>query len=290
MFGFHKMHGLGNHFIFFDEMGHDLSVLKRPKVLRLLCNPGRGMGGDGVIFIQSPRDPAHHCRMQMFNTDGTEAEMCGNAIRGVAHLYKMHHLGHEPVLIETLSGVKEVRSEAVRDGMCFYRVEMGRPTFDLVSTGELLPPSDCKPLHWQGETLEPAYVNVGNPHAMLFLSSPLTQDEMIALGAWLETHPNHPRRINVEFVEVLSPHEAKVTVWERGCGMTQACGTGATAVTAAGIKRGKLQSPVTIHMPGGDLIITQDERGVMFMTGPIQEVAAGQLSPSFLHCLTRLEA
>ncbi len=285
MFGFHKMHGLGNSFIFFDELGQDLAVLKNPRILRLLCSSGRGLGGDGVIFIQPPRDKKHHCRMQMFNTDGTEAEMCGNAIRGVAHLYRQHHLGHEPLLIETLSGVKEIHAGTVKDGKCQYRVEMGKPSFDLTATGELLSPRDRKPLHWQEETLEPVYVNIGNPHAMLFLSSPLTQDEMIALGAWLEVHPNHPRRINVEFVEILSPQEAKVTVWERGCGMTQACGTGATAVAAAGIKLGKLTSPVTVHMPGGDLVISQDERGVLFMTGPIQEVAVGQLSASFLHGL-----
>lgn len=163
MFGFHKLHGLGNHFIFFDEFEQDLTRLKKPRILQMLCDPGYGLAADGVIFIQAPRDPKHHCRMQMFNVDGSEAEMCGNAIRGVAHLYKNHQLGHEPVLIETLCGVKEVRQEGIRQGLSFYKVEMGKATFDLTATGELLPAKERKALHWNEETLEPFYANVGNP-------------------------------------------------------------------------------------------------------------------------------
>ena len=288
MFCFHKMHGLGNQFIFFDELNQDLSRLKKPGILRTLSDPGYGLAGDGVIFIQPPRDPKNHCCMQMFNVDGTEAEMCGNAIRGVAHLFKQRHLGFDPISIETKCGVKEVRSGVVKDGKCHYRVEMGTPAFDLTTTGELLSAKDRKPLRWKEKILEPFYVNVGNPHAMLFLDSSMTRDEMISLGAWLESHPNHPRRINVEFVEVLSTREVKVSVWERGCGMTKACGTGATAVSAAGIKLGKLVSPVTVHMPGGDLSISQSTGGVLFMTGPVQEIASGQLSASFVHDLFSL--
>jgi len=285
MHAFHKMHGLGNFFIFFDEIGQDFSRLKKAGILKSLCDCRRGVGGDGVIFMMEPRDPKHHCRMQMFNSDGTEAEMCGNAIRGVAHLYKSHNLGHEPILIETGGGVREVRFEGARDGICSYRVEMGPASFNLIVTGELLPKKEQKPLQWQDDLLEPVYVNVGNPHAVLFLQTPLGDDSMVSLGAWMETNPNHPRRINVEFVEIINKSEVRVHVWERGCGMTQACGTGATAVAAAGIKLGKLVSPVTVHMPGGDLFITADSKGTLFMAGPIEHIAVGNLMPSFIRRL-----
>ncbi len=285
MYSFHKMHALGNHFVFFDEMGQDFSRLKKPRVLQLLCDPRRGIGADGIVFIMDPRDPKHHCRMQMFNTDGTEAEMCGNAIRCVAHLFKAHCLGIEPVLVETGGGIREVRFEGASNGTATYRVEMGSASFDLISTGELVGEKDRKPLDWEGENLEPVHVNVGNPHAVLFVDEPWDEDEMVRAGAWLETHANHPRRINVEFVQILSPHEVRVHVWERGCGMTQACGTGATAVTAAGIRAKKLQSPVTVHMPGGDLSISQEKGGVLFMAGPAQEIISGELTAAFLHTL-----
>ena len=285
MFEFHKMHGLGNYFLFFDELMQDFSRLKQPQVIRTLCDARFGVGADGLVFVMPPVENHHHCRMQVFNADGSEAEMCGNAIRGVAHWYKKHHLGFEPILVETRSGLRQVYSSEVREGVCMYRVEMGVVNFDLTTTGELVPEPSRKPLTWDEEPLSLHYANVGNPHAVLFMDTPLTTDAQIKLGAWLETHPNHPRRINVEFVEILSPHEVNVTVWERGCGMTHACGTGGTAVAASGIKAGKLQSPVTVHMPGGDLILEQGENGVMFMTGPVQEVADGHLAPSFVDVL-----
>lgn len=282
MYEFQKMHGLGNHFLFFDELHQDFGKLKSPETIKRLCHFKFGIGTDGVVFIMDPQTPGAHCRMQIFNTDGTEPEMCGNAIRGVAHLYKKHHQGHEPIVIDTKGGVREIRSGEVKDGVCSYTVDMGKPSFDLVTTGELAPETDRKPLEWRENIFEPIFVNVGNPHAVTFLSSPLTNDEMISSGAWMETHPNFPRRINVEFVEIVSRNEVRVNVWERGCGMTYACGTGATAVMAAGARIGKLDSPVTVHMPGGDLLISQNEGGNCFMTGPIQEVMTGELSPSFI--------
>lgn len=287
MIGFHKMHGLGNCFIFFDEFNQDLSFIKTPEKIRLLCTTSHGLGSDGLVFLGPPRDAKHHCRMEIFNSDGSEAEMCGNAIRGAAMLFDRKALGVAPVLIETRSGIREVSFVKVSDGEAFYRAQMGQPDFDLVRSGELVSEDKRKPLEWNDLIFEPVYTNVGNPHAVNFLSSPLSQDEMKQSGAWLETHANHPRRINVEFVEVVSRCEARVNVWERGCGMTAACGTGATAVAAAGIKKGLFDTMVTIHMPGGDLIIEQDKSGIMYMTGPVQEVAIGQIPASMAHRLSR---
>ncbi len=285
MFEFHKMHGLGNHFIFFDEMKGDFSKLKHPGIIQTLCNGSRGIGGDGVIFIMNPANSKHQCRMQMFNVDGSEAEMCGNAIRCVAHHYRKHHHCLPGILIETKGGLREVYPADQKKGVSFYKVDMGRPEFELVSTGELAPLSHRKKVVWHDEELSPVLVNVGNPHAVIFLEAPLAEDEMVSLGPWMETHPNYPKRINVEFVEIISETEIKVSVWERGCGMTSACGTGATASAAAGMKIGKLASPVTVHMPGGDLIVSRGDRETLFMTGPVQEVAYGKLSRTFVNYL-----
>ena len=282
MIGFHKIHGLGNCFIFFEEFNLDLSFLKKPEVVKLLCDTSHGLGSDGLVFVGHARDPKHHCRMQMFNTDGTEAEMCGNAIRCVAHIFDHLHLGTNPILIETAVGIKEVSYVGVKNGEVFYKAQMGKAILDLVSTGELVSEDKRKPLDWNGREFKPVYVNVGNPHAVIFIDMPMTNDEMKSVGAWLESHANHPRRINVEFVEVVSRSEAKVHVWERGCGMTQACGTGATAVTVAGIEQGHFDRQVTIIMPGGNLTIEQNADKELFMTGPIQEVATGTLSGSLL--------
>jgi diaminopimelate epimerase len=287
MFEFQKLHGLGNHFIFFDEMGQDFQKLKQPAGIKAMCDVKYGLGADGIIFITDPTDATCQCCMQMFNVDGSEAEMCGNAIRGVAHLYKNHHKGIEPIRIQTRAGVREIRSAGEKDGACFYTVDMGKAQFDLTKTGDQLPADKQKPMVWHDDSVQPYYVHVGNPHAMLFLESKMDRDAMISMGAWLEMHPNHPRRINVEFVEVLGKQEIRVTVWERGCGMTSACGTGATACVAMAIKLGKVSAPVTVHMPGGDLFISQNESGNLLMTGPVQEVAVGQLAPSFVDWLIK---
>lgn len=287
MTGFTKMHGLGNSFIFFDEMNQEFSHLKKAEKISLLCDPCRGLGADGVIFLMPPRDPKQHCRMQMFNSDGTEAEMCGNAIRCVAHLFAARQLGIEKILIETRGGIKEVALVSRSHGESFYKAQMGMALFDLVSTGELMQADRCKPLTWNDRTFDPVYVNIGNPHAVIFLKTPLSTDEMKSAGAWLETHPNHPRRINIEFVEIISRNEARINIWERGCGMTQACGTGATATAAAGMKLNHFDDRVTIHMPGGNLLIEKNPQGDMFMTGPVQEIAVGQLSPSLVWQLNR---
>ncbi|MBI3038530.1 diaminopimelate epimerase [bacterium] len=256
MVWFQKMHGLGNHFILFDETVEDFSFLRRKENIRMLCDVSRGIGADGVGFVQKPLSRANQCKMRLFNSDGSEAEMCGNGIRCVAHHYRSHFLEHDPISIETLGGVRKIFYQGCKTGICFYKVEMGKPSFDLEKTGELVQKKNAAPLSWNGELYNPVYVNVGNPHAVIFLEEPIEHDTIVSLGAWLETHPNHPRRINIEFVETISQNEVKVSVWERGCGMTQACGTGATAVFAAGIRNGKLKNPVVVHMPGGELSIS----------------------------------
>lgn len=285
MFEFWKMHHLGNHFILFDELGGDekaFAPLRTAAAVRVLCDAHFGLGADGVVFVRKPQDATHQCRMQMFNRDGSEAEMCGNALLAVGHLYQQRHPSRGPILVETGGGVRQVQSKGIcPEGLPAYKIDLGQVRFDLEATGELLPASKRRELIWRDEPLSPIYANVGNPHAVVFTSQPLESDAMISMGAWLETHPNHPRRINVEFVEIVDPHQVRVHVWERGCGMTNACGTGAAAVTASGVKLGKLQSPVAVTMPGGQLLI-EIEGASTFLTGAVQEVAEGRLAETFV--------
>lgn len=286
MFEFWKMHHLGNHFILFDELSGDekaLAPLRKAPMVRALCDSQFGLGADGVVFLRKPADSKHQCRMQIFNRDGSEAEICGNALLAVGHLYMHRHRTHDTILVETGSGVREVRAKgASEDGLPRLRIDLGQVRFDLEATGELLPTGARKDLVWRDELLTPIYANVGNPHAVLFVDQGLETDAMISMGAWLETHPNHPRRINVEFAEVVDPHHVRVHVWERGCGMTNACGTGAAAVSASGVKQGKLQSPITVKMPGGQLLIELEGSSV-FLTGAVQEVAEGRISDAFVN-------
>lgn len=286
MIGFHKMHGLGNCFIFFSELHQNLSLLKTSKAIKALCATSHGIGADGVVFIGKANDPSNQCKMEIYNSDGTEAEMCGNAIRGVAHFYDRLYNDISCVRIETRKGVREIIKAGLKNGMPHYRVQMGSALTDLVATGELAPPETRQALESHNMALDPVYINVGNPHAVIFLPNVLNHDIMGEIGAWLETHSNHPKRINVEFVELISEDRARVTVWERGCGFTEACGTGATAVTAAGIIKNHFRNKAVIEMPGGELFI-EKENELFYMTGAIQEVASGQLSVSFVAQITK---
>ena len=279
------MHHLGNHFILFDELGvgeKEYARLRTASAVRAICDSQFGLGADGVVFLRKPADNKHSCRMQMFNRDGSEAEMCGNALLALGHLFLQRHRSPAPILVETGGGVREVHATgASEEGLPRYRIDLGQVGFDLESTGELLSAGKRKDLVWRDEALTPTYANVGNPHAVLFSDQGFENDAMLSLGAWLEMHPNHPRRINVEFARVLDPHQVQVHVWERGCGMTNACGTGAAAVAASGIRQGRLKSPVTVNRPGGRLLI-ELEGASTFLTGAVQEVADGRLSESFV--------
>lgn len=289
MYKFFKMNGLGNSFIFFDEAQQDFSLLKNAQIIKTLCSNGEGIGADGVVFVETPVDASkNNCKMQIFNEDGTEAEMCGNALRCVAHLFIGQRVSRNDLRIETASGVKRVSLAYKTDETSFYRAELGKPSFDLEQSGELLPLKERELIAVDGQVFEPIYVNVGNPHAVLFLDEMPELETIKAVGRAIELHKNHPRRINVEFVKVLKRDLCEVTVWERGCGITKACGTGATALVAAGIKRGLFDSKVRVKMLGGVLDIEQDSNGFMHMTGPVQEVAYGHLSGLFLDHLKRL--
>lgn len=279
-----KYNGLGNSFLFFSEFFHDLSVLKEYKSIVSLCDPGHGLGADGVVFVSRASEIDSDCKMQVFNSDGTEAEMCGNAVRAVADFYRQLYPAADIVNVQTLAGNKSVVFKKNGKYQSYYSVNMGFA--QECNENEVILGSQRTPIVYDEQVFEPFYVDVGNPHAVLFLNEKYSKSKLETLGSFIENHPNHPNRINVEFVNIISETEVDVSVWERGCGLTQACGTGAVAVVFAGIEQNKLQKKVRVQMPGGTLIIEKDQNGIMYMTGPVLKVADFVLYPSFVGNMT----
>ena len=217
-------------------------------------------------------------RMQMFNADGSEAEMCGNALRCVAKYAAEQQLVTDAQFpIETGAGVLEV-AIVEREGnrVDQVRVNMGRPILeasDIPTTLSGTPPQDV-PLDVGDESIVVTCVSMGNPHCVTFVDN-ITDQQVLGLGPQLEVHPAFPNRINVEFIKVLSSSEFDMRVWERGSGETMACGTGACAAAVAGAVTGRLGRRTTAHLRGGDLHLEWTDSGEVLMTGPAAEVFRG---------------
>ena len=271
---FTKMHGLGNDYVYvncFEEAIDDPAALA-PAV----SDRHFGIGADGLILIM-PSDTAD-VRMRMFNADGSEAEMCGNGVRCVAKYAYDHGLvGKEQITVETLAGPKALQL-TVRDGKVdMVRVNMGRPGLrrqDIPMAGD--PADRCigAPLDVAGDTLHVTCVSMGNPHCVVFVDDAGAVD-LAGLGPQIENHPAFPERINVHFVAVMGPSEVAMATWERGSGVTLACGTGASATCVACALNGKTDRQVLAHLPGGDLELEWAPDNSVYMTGPATEVFAG---------------
>lgn len=288
MLRFFKMNGIGNSFIFFDENIQDYSCIRKPERIRAICDPGTGIGADGVVFVMPPGDiDKNNCKMEIYNSDGSRAEMCGNALRCVAHLYLSQRGDLEKVSIETDCGDKTVTLAEKTDAVVLYKAQIGKASFDLVSKGELIPDFSGN-FAFDGKDYAVEYVNVGNPHAVMFLKKMPCEQKIKKIGKAIENHNNHPKKINVEFVEITSRNSCSAQIWERGCGITKACGTGACAIVAAGIKNGLFDNKVKVSMPGGSLTIEQDKGKNLYMTGPVQEVVYGHLSGVFVSALRKI--
>lgn len=248
-----KMEGLGNdYFYFFGEVPGNVKEL----AVRL-SDRHRGIGSDGLIYI-SDSDCADF-RMRIFNADGSEAKMCGNGIRCVGkYVYEKHLTRKEELAIETNSGIRTLKL-SVHDGIVTsVLADMG--------IGSV---TKTVPVTWQGKTYTAVCADVGNPHMVLFV----TEEELSlvhTLGPVLEHHAAFPDGVNVEFVSVTSPASLRMRVWERGSGITMACGTGACASAAAAVHAGFCQAgaPAALKLDGGVLEITVEEDGRIFMRGP----------------------
>ncbi|MFO1095526.1 MAG: diaminopimelate epimerase [Planctomycetaceae bacterium] len=271
---FTKMHGAGNDYIYLDCFAQPAP--RDPAQLSIaMSDRHTGIGGDGLVLIgPSERGDA---RMRMFNADGSESEMCGNAIRCVAKYLCDHGLVRKSELnIETGRGVLTLQVFSEGGKVTRARVNMGRPILDAPEIPTLLPgnPPIRAPLEVAGQTLHVTCVSMGNPHCVSFVDE-VTDTLVLGIGPQVERHPAFPRRVNAEFVHVISPREVEMRVGERGSGETQACGTGASAVCVAGALNGLTERTIVAHLPGGDLELEWSTCGEVYMTGPAVEVFSG---------------
>ena len=277
---FTKMHGIGNDYVYVDGFTESLPEdLDLASLARNISHRRFGVGGDGLILILPPSDSAPaDVRMQMFNADGSESEMCGNGIRCLAkYAYEYGICRQEALRVETGHGVLSLELRVQGDEVLDIRVDMGIPRLQPNEIPTTLAGEQIilEPFLIGDHSLAVTCVSMGNPHAVIFVED--TSDELVlGVGPLIETDPRFPQRTNVEFVEVLSPTEVRQRTWERGSGETWACGTGASAVCVAGVLTGKTQRELKVHLIGGDLDLYWDERSNhVFMTGTATEVFSG---------------
>jgi diaminopimelate epimerase len=269
---FSKMHGAANDYVY--VLGLDGRPLPDgAKIAPAISDRRRGIGSDGLVYIL-PSARAH-ARMRMWNADGSEAEMCGNAIRCVAKLLLDDgHLSGASLTIETLAGIKTVVPLPGRDGKVErVRVDMGPPSFARKDVG-LAGEGDAVDVEVGG--VRGTGVSMGNPHFVL-LDEDLSDARFLAIGPALEGHPAFARRANIELVHVESRDRLVVRVYERGSGETLACGTGACAVHVAARRAGRVGDRSTVALRGGDLEIEWPGSGSVFMTGPAVRVFDGEV-------------
>ena len=272
---FTKMHGIGNDYVYVSTF--DQPTPADPVALAIAVSDRHfGIGSDGLILIEPSR--AADARMRMFNNDGSESEMCGNGVRCVAKYIHDHGIAPRPrVTVETGRGVLTLDLDVEGGKARRVRVNMGSPILqasDIPTTLPGNPPVDV-PITIGGRDLAVTAVSVGNPHAVVYVED-VAGFPVETLGPLLERHPAFPRKVNVHFVEILGPAEVRMRTWERGTGITLACGTGACSVAVAGSLGGRTGPHLLAHLPGGDLEL--DWAGgdaPVFMTGPAAEVFSG---------------
>jgi diaminopimelate epimerase len=273
---FTKMHGIGNDYVYVSTF--DQQAPADPSALAVKISDRHfGIGSDGLILI-SPSECAD-ASMRMFNADGSESEMCGNGVRCVAKYVYDRGIARKPrVRIETGRGVLTLDIEAEDDRARRVKVDMGAPILqgsDIPTTLRGDPPIEV-PVTVNGHSLKVTAVSMGNPHAVVFVDDVVSYP-VESVGAALERHPSFPRRVNAHFVQVIAPDEVRMRTWERGSGITLACGTGACGVCVAGVLAGKTGRKILAHLPGGDLTLEWPaDDGSVFMTGPATEVFTGE--------------
>ena len=288
---FIKVEGLGNDFVMLDcaDAARSDAVGSRAAAL---CDRRRGVGADGVICVlPASAGSGADFRMRIFNADGGEAEMCGNGARCFGEYLRLTGRRAERFVIETLAGLIEVESLGVSASLNdrggahggSYRVNMGAPRLlpdDIPVVPAEIDDKDfiMREITALGKTFKVTAVSMGNPHAVVYAED-LSDELVLEAGPAIQRHPFFPKGVNVEFVHIISSDEVRMRVYERGCGETQACGTGACAAVVAGAVSGLGGNDVTVRLLGGDLQISWDgDRGhPVFMSGPARAVFRGEL-------------
>ncbi|MEI6513993.1 MAG: diaminopimelate epimerase [bacterium] len=277
---FTKMHGIGNDFVVINALNEQLDEANFQDMAIKLNDRRFGVGGDGIILIMPSR--VAHYRMRMYNPDGSEAEMCGNGIRCFAKYLYDHKLTQQTDLtVETGAGILSLKLFPKGGKVGAVRVNMGEPRYqrqDIPMLGGQ-PDGNCinEPLKVNGTTFSITCVSMGNPHAVVIVDD-VEKIDVPKYGPLIETNKLFPARTNVHFVQVISPTELKMRTWERGAGITFACGTGACATAVACYLNKKSKRDVLIHLLGGDLEIEWQGNNQILMTGPAEEVFTGELS------------
>lgn len=258
---FTKMHGCGNDYVYVNAI--DQKVEDPAKIAVMVSDRHFGIGSDGLILIKAS-DKADF-EMQMFNADGSEGAMCGNGIRCVGkYVYDKGYTNKTELTVETLSGIKTLSLNVTDGKVKTVTVDMGRAVVSEELALEDLELT-CTP------------VSVGNPHAVFFVDN-AEAVPLATIGPEIERHTLFPGGVNAEFVQVISPTELRMRVWERGSGITMACGTGACASATAAVKKGlcPADTPITVRLDGGELEITVGAGGSVTMTGPAETVYEGE--------------
>ena len=278
---FTKMQGLGNDYVYVDCFEQELA--EPAAVARAVSDRHFGIGGDGLILVL-PSEQAD-VRMRMFNADGSEGEMCGNGVRCLAkYAYDHGRTGANPMRVETLAGIKTIDLVLGEGGkVASATVDMGEPILDPPSIPVNIPQQRVvdMPMRTSTHAYQMTCVSMGNPHAVMYVPDvaavPLEQ-----VGPELERNPLFPQRINAHFVQVHSVEEVTMRTWERGSGVTLACGTGASAVCVAGVLTGRSGRKITAHLPGGELVLEwREEDNRVYMTGPAVKVFSGEWEGHF---------
>ncbi len=273
---FTKMHGLGNDFVMVLEENLP-STIALDELSIAVCDRHFGVGADGLIIARSSED--HDIRMQIINSDGSEAEMCGNGIRCFAkYVYEENLVRKTTMTVETLAGTMVPVLHMDGDQINGVTVDMNEPRL----AGRVIPvDSDLDPvldyeLQVDGDKKRITCVSMGNPHCIMFVED-IKDIPLTTLGPVMEKHEFFPNKTNVEFVEVMGRNEIAMRVWERGASETLACGTGACATLVAAVLNGKSDRDATVHLAGGDLHIRwNEEDNHVYMTGPADNVFVGE--------------
>ncbi len=278
-FDFEKQHGLGNDYIIINDIKWQIPDDKKSLIAAKLCKQHYSIGANGLIFV-CKSDKAD-IRMRIFNSDGSEAEMCGNGIRCFSkYVYENGIVKKIKIKIETLKGILGAELNLKGFKVMAVKVDMGPPVLEC----EKVPAISTKgqkqcvdePIEVANKKFNFTAVSIGNPHAVIFVDFQLNNDDLQKYGAAIEIHKIFPKKTNVEFVKVLSDRECVLKVFERGVGITNACGTGTCASVVAGTLLGKFKKniPVLVHNDGGNLTITYTGETVL-MEGPVEKVYSG---------------
>ncbi|KEP28245.1 diaminopimelate epimerase [Bacillus zhangzhouensis] len=277
-FQFTKMHGLGNNYIYVNQMKEQLPDEQLSEIAIRVSSVYTGIGSDGMILI-CPSDVAP-VKMRIFNNDGSEGKNCGNGLRCVAKYVYEHQIVTDTTFqIETLSGLVEATVHIKDDHVQLVTVDMGKPRFEKEAMPMLGEPASTtinEALDFGTATLNGTAVSMGNPHIVFYLED-IEKAPLDTLGPIIEKHEMFPEGVNVEFVERVSETELHFRVWERGSGITQACGTGACAAAVSTIVNGhaKKETDMTVHLAGGDLNIRWKDNDHVLMTGPAETICDG---------------